>query len=368
MIGILERDADLLAYMLKQNAVIVDATEATNWFYEESDQEDWDLSTDMHRLTAPGIHTWIEFQTPRFSLTPNGPVLWKNGIQRVGAHVICLEIEQDDRERVFRENLLTDFFCKYVVGGEFGRRMWQANKDRQDITQDRIELAQSKILPGFVLGVRVYTLAEGHVSTPSVYAMYLTEDGKAYPRALKAASLRYSLNAAMAVDAGALDSEMANEIISTMILPFAFTLSLMNCRNVILSEPQEVHTRNERRRLERANSQPVAYRWLRIGQLQRQVEDDAENKHPGKGRQRRMHQVRAHWATYTKEAPLFGTWTGTLFRRQSLRGRPELGTIEKGYRPVPYKNQHTKETQRDADTNRNPKRRSGAAGNNHQSG
>lgn len=344
MIGILERDQLLRDYLLKQNAVIVDATEATNWFYEESDQEDWDLSTDMHRLTAPGVQTWIEFQVPRFSMTPNGPVLWRNGIQRVGAHVVCLEIEEDDREKVFREDLLTDFFCKYVVGGEFGLRMWHANKDRQDISQDRNELLQCGILPGFVLGIRVYTLADGYVSSPSVYAMYLTEDGKAYPRAFKAASLRYSLNAAIAVDEGTLNPEMANEIISTMVLPFAFALSLMNCRNVVLSEPEVVHGRNERRRLERANSQPVAYRWLRIGQLQRQVQNDAETKHPGKGHLRRMHQVRAHWATYTQEAPLFGTWTGTLFRRQSLRGRPELGAINKGYRPVPYK-PNPKETQ-----------------------
>lgn len=342
MLGILELDPDLA--WVKDQATLVDATEAAHWFFEESGKDTWDLSADMHRLTAPGGRTWIEFAGPPTISTHRSDIL--PGIQRMGALVMCEEIEPEDRPTAISEATLEQFFGRRVIGGVGGSGGLRDNAYLPKAIAARKELADSGIVPGFLLGFRIFAMISGELSPPIYAALYLDEDGRAFPESMSGCALYFSpiLNMSKPlVDAlterGIFTDGMAQEMYHDTMATFAFILSLMNCRNVTLSEPEPIRRqRAERRRMARAGQKPVAYRWLKIKQLQKRADDDASEA-GATGHKRRMHQVRAHWAHYDADAPLFGRpgMTGTFFRPQSLRGRADLGEIKKGYHPVPNK-------------------------------
>jgi hypothetical protein len=337
MLGILELDPDLA--WVKDRATLVDATEAAYWFYEESDQWIWSLADDFHRLTAPGEETWIEFACPP-SMTEEGPGR-PAGIQRIGAHIVCIPIPVERREGAVREQMLEKFFSKLLSPTD----RWEAQKSLEDnLRQPTFQAARSRtleagIVPGFILGIRAYVMMRGEVKGEANAALYLTEDGRAFPNEDLGTRMFFAFSLA-GEDPERPDIRILSQILAQkLISPFAFFLSLMNCRNVTLSEPVQIpHQRAERRRMARAGQEPVAYKWLRIKQLQKHADDDAAAS-GATGRKRRLHQVRAHWAHYDADAPLFGRpgLVGTFFRPQSLRGRAELGEVKKGYHPVPNK-------------------------------
>jgi len=47
---------------------------------------------------------------------------------------------------------------------------------------------------------------------------------------------------------------------------------------------------------------------------------------------RRKHFCRGHYATYTKDKPLFGKYVGTFYKSPHVRGNAEVGTIVKDYK------------------------------------
>lgn len=344
MLGILETESDLA--WVRKHATLIDATEAAHWFFEENDKDVWDISEDLHRLTAPGELTWIEFAAPSSLRVIDG---LHPGIERMGALVVCIRIEDEDRHDAIAGARLERFFGKYIIGGEDGERMIAKNIDREDFRAGREKLVAAGRIPGFMLGFRILTKAlyQPLSAFSSIFAgIYLDEDGKAFKDdqfMFYAPSLQQQI---MSGSSALGDTLQDNGDAETMRLcyaasvTFAFILSLMNCRNVTLSEPEPIHhQRAERRRMARAGQEPVAYRWLRIKQLQKRVDADAEAS-GAMGKKRRLHQVRAHWAHYDADAPLFGRpgMVGTFFRPQSLRGRAEVGEIHKGYKPIPSKN------------------------------
>ena len=48
------------------------------------------------------------------------------------------------------------------------------------------------------------------------------------------------------------------------------------------------------------------------------------------------HAVRAHYATYTKERPLFGKYVGRFYVPAHFRGKPENGFVTKDYKIIPH--------------------------------
>jgi hypothetical protein len=152
---------------------------------------------------------------------------------------------------------------------------------------------------------------------------YLDENGKAYPAcdATVISPTTHDLSYAKAFNDGIPRLEM--------VFPFAFALSLMNCKNVELIDDQRHLDRATRRRMERNGQKQVVYKNLYIKQLQKRIDEDQERQKTG--RKNRLHFVRAHWANYTADAPLFGKYTGTFFRPACVKGSASVGEVVKRY-------------------------------------
>jgi hypothetical protein len=179
MLGILELDPDLA--WVKDQATLVDATEAAYWFFEESDQWIWSLSDDFHRLTAPGEETWIEFACPP-SMAAEGPGL-PAGIQRIGAHIVCTPIPVERRAGAVRRKTLERFFSNLLTGGDRkdARKSLEDNLSLPTLQAARSRALEDGIVPGFILGIRAYVMMMGAVKAEAFAALYLTEDGRAFP-------------------------------------------------------------------------------------------------------------------------------------------------------------------------------------------
>jgi hypothetical protein len=112
-------------------------------------------------------------------------------------------------------------------------------------------------------------------------------------------------------------------------LPIVFGLSLANCKNVWLVDvapPPKVAAKAAKK----YGHPLVTFKTLDITPMRRIL--DTEGEAQTKGLRHALHICRGHFKTFTEDAPLFGTHTGTYWWPAHVRGRPEKGMIVKDYR------------------------------------
>ena len=296
---------------------LVDVSDAAHWYFQESPQDYWDLAEDMHALTPPHGFTYMEFSMPD-RINVNGKLLKSNTPNAsVGCLTTCADIREDFRAEAQKEWLLEKHLAS-TYGATPGRPeelMRKITKDEEwCVTRERgISLG---ISPSFLLDSTVYLDDLQDVHSVFRCVMYLDEYGKAYP----------GENGTM-LSPGFNPNRTMTEL--NWFMPFAFSLSLMNCKNVHLVDDQRILVRNQRRRMERSGNPIIDYKWLHIKQLTKKVSEDIE--HQKTGRHNRLHFVRAHWATYTADAPLFGKYEGVFFKPSHVKGRLSAGVALKNY-------------------------------------
>jgi hypothetical protein len=316
---LLEKYSTFRELILRGKPVLVDVNSAANWFLVESPQDDWDMARDMHALTPPNRATYMEYTIPHF--------VNRNGIKEttgsfagksIACAVACFEIKQEERCKAQEKWLLESLVA--FSGREKGDKEADAvmNKLRKDDTWrlGREMGVANKICPSFLFDAVVWIENANKISPLSRYSMYLDEYGKCYSDEQGTLVMQSYIPNAEGVLIG--------------FLPFAFALSLMNCKNVELIDDQRMLPRNKRRSMERNGTPVIVYKWLHIKQMKKQVDEHAERLH-GKS-VNRLHFVRAHWATYTSDAPLFGKYEGTFFKPSHVRGNLASGIVAKGYK------------------------------------
>jgi len=94
-------------------------------------------------------------------------------------------------------------------------------------------------------------------------------------------------------------------------------------------------TRQQRRYAERKHAPiPYTYHVLKV-----KVFEEFRKRYSlhggGSHSAPRLHEVRANWAYYAPDRPLFGKVVGMVFRSSHLRGNPDLGVVEKEYEVAP---------------------------------
>jgi hypothetical protein len=112
-----------------------------------------------------------------------------------------------------------------------------------------------------------------------------------------------------------------------LLVPAYLTIGWLNCRGM-RTEEHKVGARLASRRVRKG--QPVGLDYRRIvvddrlrAALERNRRAEAEGK--------RLHIVRGHIRTYTKERPAFGNYVGNMWIHQHMRGESELGQINHEY-------------------------------------
>lgn len=311
---LLELNSTFRDIILGENPVLVDIQSAARWFFEDSPQEHWDFHEDMSILTPPIENTYLEFTAPDF-ININGRLI-KNINARLpfGCILSCTEIRYENRATALQDWLLEKALTIPIK---------DASKTLKMLSQDAGWLKEREqgiingVCPRFVLFASIYSGDGSRLAHVLALGMYLDENGKAFP----------SGNGTMVI--AKLSEDMTIDQ-AEFFKPFAFALSLMNCKNVELIEDQRRLTRQAWRRMERTHTPKITYKWLHIKQLRRRVDYDFDlqkAKHST-----RLHFVRAHWATYTNDAPLFGKYEGTFFKPSHVRGDLSKGIALKDYK------------------------------------
>lgn len=301
--------------ILSGSPVLVDITSAAHWYFQESPQDYWDLANDMHSLTPPHSPTYMEFAFPsHMNVGGERRAVAYAGVS-CGCAVSCFRIQDDFRIRAQASWLLEAHVAR-TYGTDNQERMMKLISDDPGWIRERENGIGDGVAPSFILDNLVFLDTPGGALPVFRYAAYLNEAGKVYPEGKGTA-----LSPAVAPN-------QTRDYLQ-FFTPFAFALSLMNCKNVHLSDDQRHLTRNERRKMERNNQPVVTYKWLHIKQLQKRIDTDIEHKKTG--RHNRLHFVRAHWATYTADAPLFGKYQGVFFKPSHVKGRLSAGIALKNY-------------------------------------
>lgn len=94
-------------------------------------------------------------------------------------------------------------------------------------------------------------------------------------------------------------------------------VSLLNCSNVGTVEAEPTYRRQEKRRLSHAKLPLISYKTLAI---KPHISTSSGGGGKGKSQGVAIHIVRGHFKTYTDEAPLFGSMTGTWWWQPQVRG------------------------------------------------
>ncbi len=108
-----------------------------------------------------------------------------------------------------------------------------------------------------------------------------------------------------------------------------FAVSLMHCKNVDVEEvepPERLSKRNQQRH----GTPLVSYRVLEVGAMTRTLDRDGRSSEVGLGGA--LHICRGHFKTFTEDAPLFGSRTGTYWWADHVRGDAALGQVDKSYK------------------------------------
>lgn len=93
---------------------------------------------------------------------------------------------------------------------------------------------------------------------------------------------------------------------------------------------ERVPNRATRRRAEREGTTPYTYHILKVKafeEFRKKYAFHGGGSHVAP----RLHEVRANWAYYAPDKPLFGKVVGMVWRTSHLRGNPDRGVVEKEY-------------------------------------
>lgn len=120
------------------------------------------------------------------------------------------------------------------------------------------------------------------------------------------------------------------EITESFAKVIVLTLELLNCKNVVYENLEEVElNRDLKRQLRRKSDGSFKYHVLKLDLSTKKRQNivnlnDPSFKMP-------LHSRRGHFKTYTADAPLFGQHVGTWYWNPDLVGDPEVGVVDKDY-------------------------------------
>lgn len=104
-------------------------------------------------------------------------------------------------------------------------------------------------------------------------------------------------------------------------------LMLLNCKNVVTEDNLPPEKLNKKRR-KRGKPELFTYKTLK---LVLPSERQKVNEYLSTGRKIKIHLCRGHFKNYTKDAPLFGKYTGLYWWQPHVRGDKKEGVVVKDY-------------------------------------
>lgn len=273
-------DREILLSMARCPMLVID--NVSQFFYEQDERDDWDISKDFPNIAPPFARFWMECKAPtrinrRGTVTLEGHDLKEHGW-------------------FFQARRLDD---GWAVQALLFARGWAP-------------------LPG-VLG----TLALGVDKNGSYSDEILQREFAHAVPGFKPGDLIGGAYGALA--------EMGQDFVNMLnhsIQPFLLALSLLHCKNIARSEVNPPKPMS--RKWERIYGKPLLrYHVLDIDPMRKILR--SEGGQAQNGIRRALHICRGHFARYTEDAPLFGRVTGSFWKPQHVRGSSDRGVVLKDY-------------------------------------
>jgi hypothetical protein len=118
--------------------------------------------------------------------------------------------------------------------------------------------------------------------------------------------------------------DQIKKMTANVILAMSFTMKFLNCKNVIMIDNQDKKELKKRIR----KGKKFYERWKTLQVTGIEISQDQKGH---QGNFNPLHICRGHFKTFTNEHPLFGRHTGTYWWSDQVRGKREIGIVEKDY-------------------------------------
>lgn len=328
-----------------EDATVVLIDNVSEFYWEDSPQEFWDLTVDFPNVAPPWPVAFYEHRQPKF-MNINGTITDMSEVRRSGLRFGLLLIAHP-AERAIDGSMSDQFYAaetmramitsSFAQSGDHAAAVQVANMPAADIFQAVGKDVQERYL-------QVAKRREAYVSDHHIrwfceaFTVVWTPGNAPVPL------MRYSFpvtetggfithDGKIAISYGPI--EQSAEMLDTVMkigyqylhVPF-LAISLSHCRNVELTtvDPPE---KLSRKQLKRYGVPKVRYHVLEISPMRKVLRDEGQSqKH---GLQKALHICRGHFKDY-RERGLFGRNKGIYWWDMHARGSAEAGAVVKDYR------------------------------------
>lgn len=315
-------------------AMIVD--EPARWFYEESDQENWDQREEFRNIAPPFEQIWMEFKAPKFIRSEvYGLVPWHHDAwRRAGVFLKAYENHPDTSRFVNARWLVeAEIFIEddVTIRGLMEKSMYHGaldiikrqfgKVDQRLAHQEATDAAQREMakVP------KIMNFLKATFAVEADGKLALTTDGNAFMTEQSDTSVDW-FN--LSPEGQRLLADGLIPVINVALL----SLYMMHAAGTELKSKQVPQKLKKAREKKRKTALPeIRFKVLDLGLGMRQSLKEA--KAEGKGLSRALHLRRGHFKTFTK--PMFGRpggKTGDVWIRPHRVGDKEEGEIIKKYR------------------------------------
>jgi hypothetical protein len=260
-----------------RNAEVVDVQNVAEYFYEVSDQENWDISTDFPNLAPPFPAFWMEYVFPKVSRSGEHVIPMPMNGMRVG--LLFLSKEPPMNARGVKWGTFITLFIRWE-GAVKKPCQWSMALD-----------AEGK-------------LASYEDGVPQFWA-HLPPARSKNPRETQIWEARANLCA---------------------LWPALLAISFMHCKNVNL------YTREPKRELgkrARRNAAKIRYHTLHIEPMKKVLRSEGGSEETGI--KHALHICRGHFKDFTKGKGLFGKFKDIYWWDSQVRGSADQGVVLKDY-------------------------------------
>jgi len=329
-----------------QAAEIFCVDNVCQYFFEESDQDTWDILKDFPNLAPPFPSFFLEMRRPRHSPWYGKEQLQNDWLEGWGVLFEAWTIEQRigglrSPEQVARLRVTAEQAASRYGGSIVAKTAQYGNQVESYLTEAE-KVALSAILeyrhaagswtPDLNLArfkwmVDVTLFAErqgGEIIGPlEVWQMTVDQAGKltAAPNAIHTGKLSGSVEGAERAEPSPLNFGL-------LFCPALLALSFLHCKNVKVA--RQVPPAKLSRAFQRRHGHPlVRFHTLEITPMKKVLEQHT----PGgvTGIKQALHICRGHFKTFTPDRRLFGRHTGTYWWESHVRGSVERGVSLKDY-------------------------------------
>lgn len=329
-------------------AELIIADNISEYYYEGSLQEHWDIFRDFPNIAPPFPIMFIEWQYPTRIISEIGITYPEKICRRLGTLVISRDITNmipDLSKEKVAYMMWNIGYTKAIELGKYDiakgiRRMkpeelydslpielqqeWQSKaREAQEIGSRESLVNKIRWSSSYLFFAEMIT---GEIVQPSIYTLFVDKDGKPF-------GVPVGKDVKPAIMEGLSDFNaqvrLGNTSTSDLIHISLLTLSFMHCKNIVVNIQRYPQQQNKAR-LRKGKFPLITYRILEIEPIKKILENEGGKRDIGL--KKSLHICRGHFKDYMTGDGLFGKIHGIWWWDMQTRGNIKEGISFKDYK------------------------------------